>query len=108
MLTPAGRRTTGELDLVEQVTGCRPKGCPWRAFWDEDVGQVIRVHPLYRKGQASLAIGPHSPAWLVDALRIYDTAFDAALESVRPPPPSSSAPREPQRGDHYVVGGGTR
>ncbi len=58
---------------IEKLTGTRPISCPWRAFWDPLVREVLHVANLAEK-VGSAAIEPGSPAILFDALEVYHSA----------------------------------
>jgi hypothetical protein len=64
---------------VMNATGVEPMTCPWRAFDDPDVAEVMRLYRWFESGQLALAIGSDPPNALVEAIGIYH----GALSSVR-------------------------
>lgn len=56
------------LDVIQKVTGFRPVSCPWRAYSDPLVMEVLSVLWADEHGNLAAAIGPNAPAILVDAI----------------------------------------
>lgn len=72
----------GALAAVESVTGHRPETCPWRAYSDPEVVQVLRAHGLYEDHQFFQA-SPDPPAWLAEAVYFYRAMLDRVRSAVR-------------------------
>lgn len=72
----------GVHELVERVTGVRPEGCPWRAFYDDEAVAVLRAFAWFDKGQAREWWGDDPPAWLVEATDRYRAALEAVRSDV--------------------------
>ena len=68
--------------LVEKVTGGESPGCPWRAFYEPQVGAVLRAHDWFEKGQASTWWGPDPERWLIDGVHVYQSALDRVRADV--------------------------
>lgn len=62
----------GANGAIESITGVRPAGCPWRAFYDPLVGEVMQIATLAERGIAMAALGNDPPAILIDALALYE------------------------------------
>ncbi len=62
---------------IERATGGRPDGCPWRAFEDPFVGEVLRAYRHWKAGQLALVWGAAPPAALMRGLEVYDAALNA-------------------------------
>jgi len=60
---------------IEKATGTRGSACPWRAFRDPFVGEVLRAYRWFKAGQLA-ALWPHPPAALVRGLEVYDAALN--------------------------------
>lgn len=71
------------LDHCERVTGTKPRTCPWRSFYVDDVAAVMRAHSFFESGQLSVWFGDDPEAWLIDGVRIYDGALRHALNDAR-------------------------
>ena len=56
---------------VEGWTGERPITCPWRAFYDPLVKDVLRLYPFYTSGQLAIVLGPDPPLYIVEAVAYY-------------------------------------
>lgn len=64
------------LTGIERATGERPDGCPWRAFDDPYVGEVLRAYRWWKAGQLALR-WPDPPVALLIGLEVYDAALNA-------------------------------
>lgn len=74
----------GAIAAIASVTGTRPETCPWRAYGDADVQEVLAAHRRDEKHQLYQAYPDFDPpAWLVDAVEYYDTALDRVRASVK-------------------------
>lgn len=60
-----------ELDLIESSTGERPPYCPWWAFHEPDVVEVLRCYDYWESGQLREAWGDDPPYWLWRATHHY-------------------------------------
>jgi len=58
--------------------GERPSTCPWAAFRDPDVGEVLRAYDWYESGQCAEWWGPDPEWWLVDGVRYFHRALGRA------------------------------
>lgn len=67
------------LGAIESVVGVRPSTCPWRAFYDPLVVEVLDVCTLAEKSLGASYLGADPPAVLVDAVALYLRCRDAAL-----------------------------
>lgn len=89
----------GALALVERVTGVRPDGCPWRAYYDPESVQVIRAFAWLDRHQVREFWGDDPPAWMVEALDRYRAMLEAVrfdvLEQDRKDRSRSSSPTPP-------------
>jgi hypothetical protein len=61
---------------VENWTGDRPLSCPWRAFYDPFVKDILTLYPFYLSGQLSLVIGQDPPLYLLQGLAYYHTKIE--------------------------------
>jgi len=64
-----------ELAVVESVTGERPSTCPWAAFLDPDVADVVRAYDWHESGQCAEWWGPEPEWWIVEGVRVYHRAL---------------------------------
>jgi hypothetical protein len=65
------------LDVIAHVTGSKPPTCPWRAFTDPLVAEVMDLAPWVDPPNLAAVVGEHTPAILVDALAAYRRALVA-------------------------------
>lgn len=69
------------LDVIERVCGARPEGCPWRAFADPVVQDVLALSPALGGGDEpsflDAVMEPDPPALLVDSLLFYRHSLNA-------------------------------
>ena len=79
---PISRAAVAGLAAVRSVVGVEPPTCPWRAFGDPRVREVLRCFRWYEKGQVREAWGDDPPAWLVQALDIFARALDTARADI--------------------------
>lgn len=68
------RMTDGTLSVIEDVTGHRPPSCPWSAFSDPLVRDVLHAYRFFESGQLSIGIGDDPPARLVEGIALYHTS----------------------------------
>lgn len=59
---------------MERVTGTKPLTCPWRAFNDPVVREVVFASDAYDKGNLATHWGDDPPAEWLDAMRVYTQA----------------------------------
>lgn len=62
--------TDGVLNVIEDFTGYKPTGCPWRAFFDPLVERVVRAYAFFESGQLAWS-EPHPSHRLVDGMSFY-------------------------------------
>lgn len=97
-----------DLDLIEKSTGNRPATCPWWAFRDPDVSEVLKAYDCIAGDEGSDELlrqwwGPDPEWWLVAGLNHYKRVLSRVLaESYRlarenPPPGLPPAPKGYQR-----------
>lgn len=70
-------------EAIERITGHRPVSCPWRAYYDPLVREVMSVSWAAEAGNLAAALGEDPPAVLVDALGVYRSALAATLAEDR-------------------------
>jgi len=58
--------------------GQRPHGCPWAAFRDPDVVNVLRAYDFFGSGQCAEWWGEDPEWWLVEGVRVYHRALGRA------------------------------
>jgi hypothetical protein len=74
---------TGALAAVESATGVRPETCPWNAYSDPDVVEVLQAHRLNEKHQFFSAFPDNDPPdWLCRAVDIYEAFLDRVRSGV--------------------------
>lgn len=61
---------------VEAATGTRGSACPWRAFRDPFVAEVLRAYRHWKERQLSLVWGTAPPAALMRGLEVYAAALN--------------------------------
>lgn len=74
---PEGQDPGGWASAIEKVVGCRPDGCPWRAFYDEDVAEITQAYEWFSKGQLS-AWTDDPPNALIEGLNVFHGALERA------------------------------
>jgi len=67
----------GYLTTIETVTGQAPSTCPWRAFYEPVVREVIGVAWAIEDGNLPAVIGTDPPYALTQALGVYHRALKA-------------------------------
>lgn len=68
---------------IEMLVGHRPHTCPWRAYYEPLVQEVIALSDYVEKGNLGAVVGNDSPAILIDALTVYRSALNATLSEDR-------------------------
>lgn len=63
-------------DDCEAATGERPSGCPWRAFADPYVGEVLRAYRWWKAGQLETKYPAGVPAPIAWGVEVYDSALN--------------------------------
>lgn len=64
-------------EMMRNVTGRSTDTCPWTAFGDPVVADIINAHRWYDTGQVHLFLGSDPPAHLVAGLEMYVAALSA-------------------------------
>lgn len=62
---------------IEKIVGAEPPTCPWRAFYDPLVSEVVRVANFAEAGLAMAELGDDPYAVLLDGLHVYMRARNA-------------------------------
>lgn len=65
------------MGAIERITGHKPSTCPWRAFYDPLVREVLEVFWSIEGGNLGGVIGEDPPGILVDAIGVFKRALDA-------------------------------
>lgn len=63
--------------MIARVTGTRPGGCPWRAFYDEDVAEIMDAYEWFSSGQLSAWIDD-PPNVLIEGISVFHSALERA------------------------------
>ena len=63
-------------DLIRRITGSEPPTCPWRAFQDPLVVDVINACRWYESGQVAVRIGAEPPYNLVEGVETFIGALE--------------------------------
>lgn len=80
---PVGAAAIGALSVVRTVCGEEPPECPWHAWSDPEVAAVVSAWHWYDKGQLSTLLGDDPPHWLVEGVRVFGSALEAARADVQ-------------------------
>lgn len=67
---------------MRAVCGTAPQACPWAAFREPRVQEVMRAYRWSEKGQAREAWGDHPAAWLKRGVEVFGAALEAARADV--------------------------
>lgn len=82
------------LDAIERIAGYRPDTCPWRAYYDPLVTEVMSLSWAIESGNLAAVVNESTPAVLVDALGVYRMALLATrAEEARLRKPKNKPPR---------------
>lgn len=65
------------LDGCEEATGERPRGCPWRAYADPYVAEVLRAYRWWKAGQLEARYAGDVPASIAWGVEVYDAALNS-------------------------------
>ena len=80
--SPIARNAHAGLAVVRAVCGTAPQTCPWAAFREPRVQEVMRAYRWSEKGQAREAWGDSPPAWLKRGVEVFSAALEAAKADV--------------------------
>ena len=80
--SPIARSAAHGLAVVRSVCGTAPRTCPWAAFREPRVQEVMRAYRWAEKGQAREAWGDSPPAWLKRGVEVFGSALEAAKADV--------------------------
>lgn len=69
------------LEHMKDATGLRQTACPWQAFGDPFVQQVLRAHRWWAKGELATRYGRPIPEALKQGLDIFDAALSAVTNT---------------------------
>lgn len=72
------KRVDADLLTIEKSAGARPETCPWRAFYDEDIAEILRAYSWFESGQVALYAGDDPPSVLVEALAYFHQCLGQA------------------------------
>ncbi len=65
--------------MIQQVTGFAPTTCPWRAYYDPLVREVLEVWWAEENGNLAGVMGDNAPAILWDAVGAFKRAMGATM-----------------------------
>lgn len=83
MRHPIGNTALGALEVVRSVCGSSPPECPWHAWSDPEVAAVVSAWAWFDKGQLAVPLGDDPPHWLVEGVRAFGAALEAARSDVQ-------------------------
>jgi hypothetical protein len=66
------------LDVIERITGVRPRTCPWRSYYHPLVRAVMDAWWSIESGSLAAVIGDDPPQILIDAIGLFERARKAA------------------------------
>jgi hypothetical protein len=69
--------------VVRSVCGVEPPECPWYAWTDPEVVAVVSAWSWYDKGQLATLLGDDPPYWLIEGVRVFAVALEAARADVQ-------------------------
>ena len=72
-----------DAEAMERITGHRPVSCPWRAYYDPLVREVMALSWAVDDGNLAAATGDDPPAILLDAVGMYRQSMSATLAEDR-------------------------
>jgi len=94
---------SGALNAVETTMGLRPPSCPWWAFHDPEVGEVLRAHDWDESGQLREWWGEDPPWRLVEGVGHYRRAQSVARADATRLRRQHRKPPTPPRGGGRTV-----
>ena len=68
---------------IQDSTGHPYPGCPWHAFSEPIVGDVLDVYPRLKDGTLGVFLGPRPPVRLLEAIGLYDRQLTKLLADER-------------------------
>lgn len=71
------------LVIIEHITGHAPSTCPWRAFSDPLVREVMEHEWASEAGNLGAVLGTDPPHQLVSALGVFERALKATQADER-------------------------
>mgnify|MGYP000520523539 CR=1 FL=1 len=73
-----GDALRSHLTAIDRVTGHRPPTCPWNAFNEPIVQEVLAVRWSVEEGNLGVTLGPDPVHKVVQAIGVYTRALKAA------------------------------
>jgi hypothetical protein len=70
---------TRHLHVIQKVTGFAPPTCPWRAYYDPLVREVVDLWWAEEHGNMAAVLGDAPPGILVDAVGAFSRALKATM-----------------------------
>jgi hypothetical protein len=67
------------LDVIRRVTGHKPHTCPWRAYYDPLVIEVMRYVWACDPPNLDAVLPENAPGILVEGIAVYRMALQATL-----------------------------
>ena len=64
-------------EAVRIMTGIEPVSCPWRAFSDPYVAEVLRAYRWWKAGQLESRYPGGVPAPIASGVEVYDSALNS-------------------------------
>lgn len=61
------------LSSIEKVAGARPDTCPWRAYDDPVISDVLRAYKWLEAGELCMWLGEDPPNHIIEGLDHYKT-----------------------------------
>ncbi len=68
---------------IAELVGSEPPTCPWRAFYDPLVMEVIPLSSYFENGNLAVKVGKDPPAVLLEALETYSVAKDSMVAHIK-------------------------
>lgn len=69
--------------MIEKIVGYEPPTCPWRAYYDPLVREVMEIWWAAEEGNLGAILGPDPVGVLVDALGVFKRAIEATIAEDR-------------------------
>lgn len=70
-----GEAVRASIRTIERITGYAPPTCPWRAYYDPIVREVMASAWTVDEGNLGAALGPDPDAIQVEAMGVYRRAL---------------------------------